>query len=165
MASDCSFDVVSKVDMPEVKNAINQAMAEIAQRYDFKGSKSEISLDEKSVKVSILSDDEVKLKAVVDIFQSKSIKRGVPIKNFSYGKTEKAAGGLARQEITIEQGIVTEKAKSIVKAIKDAKLKVQASIQQDQVRVSGKKRDDLQQVISLLKERDFGITLQFSNYR
>ena len=163
MAAENSFDVVSKIEMTEVTNAVTQATKEISQRFDFKGSKSSIT-QEKDALV-ILSDDEYKLKSVVDILQGKLVKRGVPIKNLSYGKVEPAQGGTVRQRVTLQQGIPTDKAKEIVKAIKDAKLKVQASIQADQVRVSGKSRDDLQAVITLLKGREFGIELQFSNYR
>ncbi len=163
MASENSFDVVSKIDMAEVTNAVSQAMKEIGQRFDFKGSKSNIT-QEKDALV-IVSDDEYKLKSVVDILQGKLVKRGVPLKNLSYGKTEPAAGGTVRQRVALQQGIPTEKAKEIVKAIKDSKIKVQASIQADQVRVSGKNRDDLQTIIQLLKGKDFGIELQFTNYR
>jgi uncharacterized protein YajQ (UPF0234 family) len=146
-----------------VTNAVTQAMKEIGQRFDFKGSKSNIT-QEKDALV-IVSDDEYRLKSVVDILQGKLVKRGVPIKNLSYGKTEPALGGTVRQRVTLQQGIPTDKAKEIVKTIKDSKIKVQASIQADQVRVSGKNRDDLQAVIQLLKGRDFGIDLQFTNYR
>jgi hypothetical protein len=163
MAAENSFDIVSKIEMTEVTNAVTQALKEIGQRFDFKGSKSSIT-QEKDALV-ILSDDEFKLKSVVDILQGKLVKRGVPIKNLSYGKIEPAQGGAVRQRVTLQQGIPTEKAKEIVKAIKDAKMKVQASIQADQVRVSGKSRDDLQAVITLLKSREFGIELQFTNYR
>ncbi len=163
MAAENSFDVVSKIDMAEVTNAVSQAMKEISQRFDFKGSKSNITQEKESL--TILSDDEYKLKSVIDILHTKLVKRNVPIKNLSPGKTEPAAGGTVRQIVKIQQGIPQEKAKEIVKAIKDAKLKVQASIQADQVRVSGKSRDELQAVIQLLKGRDFGIELQFINYR
>ena len=163
MAAENSFDIVSKIEMTEVTNAVTQATKEISQRFDFKGSKSSIT-QEKDALV-ILSDDEYKLKSVVDILQGKLVKRGVPVKNLTYGKVEPAQGGTVRQRITLQQGIPTDKAKEIVKAIKDAKMKVQASIQADQVRVSGKSRDDLQAVITLLKGREFGIELQFSNYR
>jgi uncharacterized protein YajQ (UPF0234 family) len=163
MAAENSFDIVSKIDMSEVTNAVTQAMKEISQRFDFKGSKSNIS-QEKDALV-IISDDEYKLKSVVDILQNKLVKRGVPIKNVSYGKVEAALAGTVRQRLTLQQGIPTDKAKEIVKAIKDSKIKVQASIQADQVRVSGKSRDDLQDVIQLLKGKEFGIELQFDNYR
>jgi uncharacterized protein YajQ (UPF0234 family) len=163
MAAENSFDIVSKIEMTEVTNAVTQAMKEIGQRFDFKGSRSSIT-QEKDALV-ILSDDEYKLKSVVDILQGKLVKRGVPIKNLSYGKVEPAQGGTVRQRVDLQQGIPADKAKEIVKAIKDAKLKVQASIQADQVRVSGKSRDDLQSVIALLKGKEFGIELQFTNYR
>ncbi|HAR44824.1 MAG: YajQ family cyclic di-GMP-binding protein [Nitrospirae bacterium GWC2_57_13] len=163
MAAENSFDVVSKIEMTEVTNAVTQAMKEISQRFDFKGSKSSIT-EEKDALV-VLSDDEFKLKSVIDILQAKLVKRGVPIKNLTYGKMESALGGTVRQRITLQQGIPTDKAKEIVKAIKDAKMKVQASIQADQVRVSGKNRDELQAVIQLLKDKDFKLDLQFTNYR
>ena len=163
MAAENSFDIVSKIEMTEVTNAVTQATKEISQRFDFKGSKSEIT-QEKDALV-IVSDDEYKLKSVVDILQGKLVKRGVPVKNLTYGKVEPALGGTVRQRITLQQGIPSDKAKEIVKAIKDAKIKVQAAIQADQVRVSGKNRDDLQSVIALLKGKDFGIELQFTNYR
>ncbi len=163
MAAENSFDVVSKIDMAEVTNAVSQAMKEISQRFDFKGSKSNITQEKDGL--VIISDDEYKLKSVVDILHTKLVKRGVPIKNLSHGKPEPAAGGTVRQKTAIQQGIPQEKAKEIVKAIKDAKLKVQASIQADQVRVSGKSRDELQTVIQMLKGKDFGIELQFINYR
>ncbi len=163
MAAENSFDVVSKIEMPEVTNAVSQAMKEIGQRFDFKGSKSDIS-QEKDALV-IISDDEYRLKSVVDILQGKLVKRGVPVKNLSFGKIEPALGGTVRQRVALQQGIPADKAKEIVKTIKDTKIKVQASIQADQVRVSGKNRDDLQSVIQLLKGKDFGIELQFTNYR
>jgi len=163
MAAENSFDVVSKIDMAEVTNAVTQALKEIGQRFDFKGSKSNITQEKDALVV--LSDDEYKLKSVIDILQNKLVKRGVPIKNVSYGKIEAALASTVRQRLTLQQGIPTDKAKEIVKAIKESKIKVQASIQADQVRVSGKNRDDLQTVISLLKGKDFGIELQFDNYR
>ena len=163
MAAENSFDIVSKIDMAEVTNAVTQAMKEIGQRFDFKGSKSNIT-QEKDALV-IVSDDEFKLKSVVDILQNKLVKRGVPVKNLTYGKVESALAGTVRQRIALQQGIPIDKAKEIVKAIKDSKIKAQAAIQAEQVRVSGKNRDDLQSVIQLLKGRDFGIELQFENYR
>jgi uncharacterized protein YajQ (UPF0234 family) len=163
MAAENSFDVVSKINMSEVTNAVTQAMKEIGQRFDFKGSKSDIT-QEKDALV-IVSDDEFKLKSVIDILQNKLVKRGVSIKNLTFGKVESALAGTVRQRVTLQQGIPTDKAKEIVKAIKDSKIKVQASIQAEQVRVSGKSRDDLQTVIALLKGKDFGIELQFENYR
>jgi len=165
MASESSFDVVSKVDMAEVTNAITQAQMELKQRYDFKGSKSSIEGNLKEEKITVISDDNVKIKSVIEILQSKLIKRNVPVKNLIYGKVEGASEGKARQVITIQQGIPTEKAKEVVKAIKESKLKVQTSIQQEQVRVSGKSKDDLQAVMQLLKGKDLGIQLQFINYR
>ena len=163
MAAESSFDVVSKLDRQEVDNALNQAGKELSQRFDFKGSKSNIT-QEKDALV-IVSDDEFKLKSVVDILQNKLVKRGVPVKNLTYGKVEAALGGTVRQRVALQQGIPTDKAKEIVKAIKDSKIKVQAAIQADQVRVSGKNRDDLQTIIQLLKGKEFGISLQFENYR
>jgi cyclic-di-GMP-binding protein len=158
-----SFDIVSKVDMQEVDNAVNQAIKEIGQRYDFKGSKSEISQERDAVK--ILADDDYKLKAVVDVLQSKFIKRNISIKALQYGKVEPASGGMARQIITVQQGISKEKGKEIVAAIKESKIKVQAQIQDDQVRVTGKNRDDLQEAIQLLKGKDLGVEMQFVNFR
>jgi uncharacterized protein YajQ (UPF0234 family) len=163
MAAENSFDIVSKINMSEVTNAVTQAMKEISQRFDFKGSKSDITQEKDALVV--ISDDEYKLKSVLDILQTKLVKRGVPIKNLSYGKVEAALAGTVRQRVAMQQGIPTDKAKEIVKTIKDAKIKVQASIQADQVRVSGKSRDDLQTVIQLLKGKEFGIELQFDNYR
>lgn len=163
MAAENSFDVVSKIEMSEVTNAVTQTMKEIGQRFDFKGSKSNIT-QEKDALV-IVSDDEYRLKSVIDILQNKLVKRGVPLKNLTYEKVEPAAGGTVRQRVALVSGIPQEKAKEIVKAIKDGKMKVQASIQADQVRVSGKSRDDLQAVIQLLKGKEFGIELQFINYR
>ncbi len=158
-----SFDIVSKVDMQEVHNAVNQSMKEIGQRYDFKGSKSGLTLEESELKV--LADDEFKLKAVLDILQSKLVKRKVSLKSLLYGNVEPAAGGMVRQMITVQQGISRDKAREIVDMVKRSKIRVQAQIQDDQVRVSGKNRDDLQAVIALLKERDLGVELQFNNYR
>lgn len=164
MATDCSFDVVCKVDLDEVKNAVSQAMKEIGQRYDFKGSVSKIELkDDKALVIN--SDDEVKLKAVIDVLQTKLHKRGVSIRSMVYGKIDPASKGSVRQEVTIQQGIPPEKAKGLIKALKDSKIKVQASIQGDQLRVSGKSRDDLQEVIALFKKDDQGLDLQFINYR
>lgn len=158
-----SFDIVSKVDMQEVDNAVNQAIKEIAQRYDFKGSKSEISQEKDAVK--ILADDDFKLKAVIDVLQSKFHKRNISIKALQYGKVEPASGGMVRQLITVQQGISKEKGKEIIAIIKEAKLKVQAQIQEDQVRVTGKNRDDLQSTIQLLKGKDLDIEMQFVNFR
>ena len=163
MAQDFSFDVVSKTEMQEVANAIQQAQKELAQRFDFKGSKSSIELT--NDEITLNSDDEGKLRSVKDIVETKLIKRGVSLKALDYGKLETAAGATVRQKAKIVQGIEIEKAKAIVKTIKDAKLKVQASIQSDQVRVTGRSKDDLQRAMSLIKEKDFGIPLQFTNYR
>ena len=158
-----SFDIVSKVDMQEVDNAVNQTVKEIAQRYDFKGSKSEITQEKDTVK--LLSEDDFRLKAIIDILQSKFIKRGISIKALQYGKVENASGGMVRQVITIQQGISKEKGKEINNVIKETKLKVQSQIQDDQVRVTGKNIDDLQEIIQLLKGKDLGIELQFVNFR
>ena len=158
-----SFDIVSKVDMQEVDNAVNQAIKEIGQRYDFKGSKCQITPEKDSVK--ILADDDYKLKAVVDVLQSKFLKRSISIKALQYGKVEPASGGMVRQIITVQQGISKEKAKEITTAIKESKLKVQAQIQDDQVRVIGKNRDDLQEAIQLLKGKDMDVEMQFTNFR
>jgi uncharacterized protein YajQ (UPF0234 family) len=162
---DNSFDVVSEIQMPEVSNAIQQSMKEITTRYDLKDSKSTIELNEKEKKLTLASMDDFKLKAVADILQQKLVKRNVPIKNLTWGKLIPAAGSSVRQEVTLTSGIPIEKARDIVKKIKDSKVKVQASINGDLVRVSGKDRDTLQQVIALLKGSDFGIELQFTNYR
>jgi len=162
---DNSFDVVSKVEMPEVGNAVQQALKEIHQRFDLKDSRSNIELNEKEAKITLASQDEYKLKAVIDVLESKLVKRKVPLKALTFGTLIPAAGSSVRQEITLQQGISTEKAREIVKAIKDSKLKVQASIQGDFVRVAGRDRDILQSVIKLLRETDFGIDMQFVNYR
>jgi uncharacterized protein YajQ (UPF0234 family) len=165
MAEEHSFDITCDIDMQEVLNAVNQAEKEISQRFDFKGSKSTIELDKGKGIIMLTSDDELKLKSVIDILQSKLVKRSVSLKALSYGKVEQAAGNTVRQVITLQQGIPQEKAKEMVKIIKDTKLKVNAEIQKDQVRVRGKKLDDLQTIIAKLKEKDFGIHLQFTNYR
>jgi len=159
-----SFDIVSKVDEQEVDNAVNQAIKEMSQRYDFKGSKSEIKWEKKE-EVIIIADDDYKLKAVIDILQTKLAKRGVSLKSLEYGKVEDASGGLKRQVIKILQGIPQDKAKEISKFIKELKLKVEAQIQGDQLRISGKKIDDLQEAIRSLKEKDLKIALQFVNMR
>lgn len=163
MASSNSFDVVSQVDMQEVDNAINQALKEINQRYDFKNSKVEIELGEEEIK--LLADDEFKMDAVIDILKAKLIKRGVSPKALDLGKTEKASMGSVRQIAKIVKGISKEKAKEIVQEIKSSKIKVQAQIMENQLRISGKDKDDLQAAIALLKGKDFGIELQFTNYR
>lgn len=159
-----SFDIVSKVDLQEVSNAIQQALKEIHQRYDLKDSKSNIELEGKDA-IILTSADDYKLKAVTDVLQTKLVKRGVPLKALDYGKIEPAAGSTVRQRVTMQQGIPTEKAREIVKVIKDTKKKVQASIQGDTVRVSGKDRDTLQDIIAVLRQKDFGIDMQFTNYR
>src|SRR5258707_2333146 len=164
MAAENSFDIVSKVDLQEVSNAIQNALKEIHTRFDLKDSKSDIQLEGKEALV-LSSVDEYKLKAVTDILQSKLVKRGVPIKALSYGAVEPAAGSSVRQKITMQQGIPIEKAREIVNVVKDSKKKVQAAIQGDTVRVSGKDRDALQEIIALLKGHDFGIDMQFTNYR
>jgi uncharacterized protein YajQ (UPF0234 family) len=162
---DNSFDIVSKIEIPEVQNAIQQALKEVIQRYDLKDSHSNIELKEKENKILLASKDEFKLKAVVDILQSKLVRRQVPLKGLTFGEIIPAAGSSVRQEITLQQGIAIEKAREIVKKIKDTKLKVQASIQGDLVRVSGRDRDVLQSVLKMLRETDFGIDMQFTNYR
>ena|SRR3984893_4753263 len=159
-----SFDIVSRIDLQEVSNAIQQALKEIHTRFDLKDSKSNIELEGKDA-IVLHSIDEFKLKAVIDIFQQKLAKRGVPLKGLTYGVVESSLGGAAKQRITMQQGIPIEKAREIVKLIKNSKKKVQASIQGDLVRVSGKDRDSLQEVIALLKPQDFGIDMQFTNYR
>ena len=164
MATECSFDVVSKVDITEVKNAVAQAMKEIGQRYDFKGSSSNIEM-KGDTELTLTSDDEIKLKAVIDVLQSKLHKRGVSIRAMEYGKLEQAMKGTVRQVVKINQGIPVEKAKKLVAALKDQKLKAQASIQGDQLRVSGKDKDVLQEAMALFKKNDQGVDLQFTNFR
>ena len=159
-----SFDIVSKVDLQEVSNAMQQALKEIHTRFDLKDSKSNIVLEGKDA-IILTSQDDYKLKAVNDVLQQRLVKRGVPLKALTYGPIEPAAGSTVRQKISMQQGIPTEKARDIVKTIKNSKLKVQASIQGDLVRVSGKDRDTLQSVIALLRNTDFGIDMQFTNYR
>lgn len=163
MAQQNSFDIVSQVDRAEVSNAIHQTMKEVGQRFDFKGSAAKVALEDKELVLS--AEDETKLRNMNDIFQQKLVRRGVPLKAFSYAHIEPAAGGTVRQRVQVQQGIPQEKAKEIVKFIKDWKAKVQASIQGDTVRVSGRDRDTLQQVIAGLKAKDFGINMQFTNYR
>ena len=162
---DNTFDIVSKIDLAEVTNAIQQALKEVQTRYDLKDTKSEILLNEKDHKILMESQDEFKLKAVADVFEQKLVKRKVPLKGLTFGAPAPAAGSRVRQEISLQQGIPIEKAREIVKTIKDSKKKVQASIQGDLVRVSGRDRDSLQEVIALLRGRDFGIDMQFTNYR
>lgn len=163
MPQDFSFDVVSKTDMQEVSNAIAQAKKELATRFDFKGSKSEIEL--KADELILLSDDELKLKSLKDIVEEKLVRRKVSLKSIDYQKIEGATLGSVRQKAKILQGIEIEKAKAIVRAIKDAKLKVQASIQGDQLRVTSRSKDDLQKAIQLVRDKDFGVALQFVNFR
>jgi cyclic-di-GMP-binding protein len=158
-----SFDIVSKVDMQEVSNAIQQALKEIHTRFDLKDSKSNIELEKDAIVLH--SSDDYKLKAVNDVLQQKLVKRAVPLKNLSYGVVEPAAGGTAKRRVTLQQGIAVEKAREIVKLVKDSKKRAQASIQGDLVRVSSKDRDTLQEIIAMLRQRDFGIDLQFTNYR
>jgi uncharacterized protein YajQ (UPF0234 family) len=165
MADTNSFDIVSEVDLQEVDNAVNQARKEIAQRYDFKGSKSSIELNQKEKILTIVSDDDFKLKSVIDILQNKLIKRGVPVKALKYGTPEPSAASTVRQVITLRVGIDKEDAKRVVKMIKDTKLKVQGQIMDDQVRVSGKNKDDLQAVMKMVREADLEFAVQFTNYR
>ena len=163
MAQQNSFDIVSEVDRAEVTNAINQTIKEVRQRFDFKGSSATVALE--GNELVLTAEDETKLRNMNDIFQQKLVRRGVPLKALSYGTVEPAAGGTVRQRVAIQQGIPQDKAKEVVKFIKDSKAKVQASIQGDIVRVAGKDRDTLQAVIADLKQKDFGIDMQFSNYR
>jgi cyclic-di-GMP-binding protein len=165
MADTFSFDIVSKIDMQEVDNALNQARKEIIQRYDFKGSKTSIELNQKELEIVLISDDEFKLKAVIDILQNKFIKRSVPLKALSYGTIESASGGSVRQVIKLQSGIEKDNARLIVKMIKDTKLKIQSQIMDDQVRVSGKSKDDLQTVMNLIRNADLKFATQFVNYR
>ena len=162
---DNTFDVVSLVEMPEVINAIQQALKEIHQRYDLKDSNSSIELIEKDNKIILATKDEFKLKAITEVLEGKLVKRKVPLKALTFGAIQQAAGSTVRQEVTLQQGIPTEKAREIVKSIKDTKKKVQAAIQGDLVRVSGKDRDTLQEVMHHLRSQDFGIDMQFTNYR
>jgi len=165
MASTYSFDIVSQVDLQEADNAINQALKEIQQRYDFKGTNSTIELDKKENAIKIDSDDEYRLKQVIEVVESKLIKRGISLKALSYGDIEQGTRGTARQTITLQSGIDKENAKKITKLIKDEGLKVQAQIQDDQVRVTGKSKDDLQAVMQVLKGADLSFDMQFTNYR
>ena len=158
-----SFDIVSKADLSEVQNAVQMVMKEVRQRFDFKGSASNVSLEDG--KLVLVSDDDYKLRALRDVMDQKLVKRGVSLKALSFGRAEKAAGGTVRQVASIQQGIPIEKAKEISKLIRDSKLKVQASIQGDLVRVSGRDKDSLQKIIATLREKEFGIDLQFANYR
>ena len=165
MADQFSFDVVSQVDFQEVKNAVEQTTKEVRQRFDFKGSKTELTLNEKEKQLTVVSDDEYKLNAVLDILKAKCVKRGVSVKALNCGRLGEALGGTVRQVIAIQSGIPDDKAKIISKELRDAKLKVQAQIQGEQIRVLSKSKDDLQTAIAFLKQKDFGIDLQFINYR
>ena len=160
-----TFDIVSKIDLAEVSNAIHQTTKEVEQRFDLKNTKSTVELNEKDHKILLASQDEYKLRAVTEILEQKLVKRKVPLKGLTYGAITPAAGSSVRQEITLQQGIAIEKAREIVKFIKDSKKKVQASINADMVRVSGRDRDTLQDIIALLRGHDFGIDMQFTNYR
>ena len=165
MAQQNSFDLVSEIDLQEVDNAFNQAMKELATRYDFRGSSSTMEWKRLEQKIVVLAEDDFKRKALVDILSSKLIKRNVPVKAIQYGKIEEASHGMLRQELTLQSGIEKENAKTIVKMIKDMKLKVQASIMEDQVRVTGKDKDDLQKVIAMLRAAELPFAMQFTNYR
>jgi hypothetical protein len=166
MATQCSFDITSNVDLQEVDNALNQARKEVAQRYDFKGSKASIDFDTKESKLVLVADDNFKLNALWEIVQTRLVRRNVPVKNLTRGDAIPAANSTVRQEIALQQGIPVEKARDIVKFLKDAKLKkVQASIQGDQLRVTSPSKDDLQEAMRQLREQDFGVALQFGNYR
>jgi uncharacterized protein YajQ (UPF0234 family) len=166
MAQLCSFDVTSNVDLQEVDNALNQARKEVAQRYDFKGSKASIEFDPKESKLVLVADDEFKVNALWDIVQTRLVRRNVPVRNMTRGQALPAANTTVRQEITLQQGIGSDQARDIVKFLKESRLKkVQASIQGDQLRVTSPSRDELQEVMRLLREHDFGVALQFGNYR
>ncbi len=166
MATQCSFDITSNVDLQEVDNALNQARKEVAQRYDFKGAKASIDFDPKESKLVLVADDEFKVNALWEIVQTRLVRRNVPVKNLTRGTAAPAANSTIRQEITLQQGIPSEKAKDIVKFLKDSKLKkVQASIQGDQLRITSASKDDLQDAMRLLRDQDFGVALQFGNYR
>lgn len=165
MAKDSSFDIVSTVDLQEIDNAINQANKEISTRYDFKGSKSKISWNKNEGQITIDADDDYKLRSVHDILHTKLVRRGIDLKALQYKKPEPASGGTVRQAVDIIQGIDTDKAREINKLVKNSKLKVQVAIEGTKVRVSGKSKDDLQKVIQMVKEHDFGLPLQFVNYR
>jgi uncharacterized protein YajQ (UPF0234 family) len=166
MATPCSFDITSNVDLQEVDNALNQARKEVSQRYDFKGAKASIDFDPKESKLVLAADDDFKLNALWEIVQTRLVRRSVPVKNLTRGEVQPASNSTVRQEISLQQGIPSEKAREIVKFLKDAKMKrVQASIQGDQVRVTSPSRDDLQEAMRVLREQDFGVALQFGNYR
>ncbi len=163
MAQQNSFDIVSQVDRAEINNALNQTMKEVRQRFDFKGSNAAVTLEENEL--ILTAEDETRLRNMNDILQQKLVRRGVPLKALNYGRVDPAAGGTLRQVVAIQQGIPTDKAKEVVKFIKDTKVKVQAAIQGDTVRVTGRDRDTLQETIAQLKAKDFGINMQFTNYR
>lgn len=163
--ADFSFDVVSKVELAEAVNAVNQATKEMETRYDFRGSKSSITLDEKKAEITLIADDDMKLRNVIDILQTKLVKRGITLKALEFGKIEDAAGGTLRQVITLKQGIPQDRAKQITAAVRDSKIKVKAEIRGDEIRISGAKKDDLQAAIALLRSKDFDLELQFVNYR
>lgn len=165
MADNYSFDIVSEIDWQEIDNAVNQARKEILQRYDFKGSKSSIEYSEKDKTITIMGDDDYKTKAVIDMLQNKFVKRGIPLKAMKYKPAEQASGGMVRQVIEVMQGISKDNAKLIVKIIKDSKIKVQAAIQDEQVRVSGRDKDNLQEAIALVKNSSLDFAVQFTNYR
>ena len=166
MATTASFDISTGADLQEVDNAVNQATKEVAQRYDFKGSKASLAFDRAKLTLTLVADDDFKMKALFDVLQSKLIKRGVPVKNLDIGEIKQAAGDTVRRDVKLKMELDGETAKKVAAAIKDAKLKkVQASIQGEQVRVSGPSRDELQEAIALLKSKDFGVQLQFGNYR
>jgi len=165
MADEHSFDIVSRVDLQEVSNAVQQAVKEISQRFDFKGSKSSIELNKDKAEIILASDDEYKLKSLTEILKAKLVKRNVSLKSLNFGSMEKAAGDTVRQSVSLQQGIPQERAKEIIKLIKDTKLKVQSEIQKDQVRVRAKKIDDLQSLIQMLKGKDFDFHIEFINYR
>jgi len=165
MAAKHTFDIVSRVDMQEVDNAINQTIKEIRTRYDFKGSKSTVTLNQKEHHILVLADDEFKLKSVIDILENKLIRRNIPIKALTFGTAEDASGGMVRQTINLQSGIDRDEARRLVKMIKETKMKVQSAIQEDQVRVSGNKIDDLQFIITMLKDADLPFDMQFINFR
>ncbi len=165
MSAKFSFDIVSEIDFQEVDNAVNQAIKEVQQRYDFKGSKSEIIFNKKDKKIQITSDDEFRLKALNDILQNRMIKRGISIKALDYGEIEQNSSGAAKQDISLRSGIDKDNARKIVKMIKDTKIKVQAAIQDEQVRISGRDKDDLQKVMQIVKEANLNFAVQFTNYR
>ena len=166
MATQCSFDITSNVDLQEVDNALNQARKEVAQRYDFKGAKASVDFDAKESKLVLVADDEFKLNALWEIIHTRLVRRNVPTQNLTRGTVTPSANSTVRQEITLQQGIPSEAAKDVVKFLKDSKIrKVQASIQGDQLRVTSASKDELQEAMRLLRERDFGVALQFGNYR